>query len=68
MTPSVTIGKAVTCGPKQSTSNDSSILYIYDCFGYRVLNAYFENGKILVLQLDTDDTTVLNPGYYKLTI
>jgi len=75
ITPSITqsmtptsLNKAVTCLEKQSTSNDSSILYLYDCFGYRVLNAYFENGKTLVLQLDTDDTTVLSPGYYKLTI
>ena len=67
-TPTTSLSKAVTCLQKQTTSNDSSILYLYDCFGYRVLNTYFENGKTLVLQLDTDDTTVLSPGYYKLVI
>jgi len=57
-----------TNNPASSSSfNKASTLYISDCVGYKINDALFKNGTLMI-ELDTDDETLLYSGYYKLVI
>jgi hypothetical protein len=48
-------------------AKESSVFYVSDCLGYPVKDVVFKNDT-LILELDTNDDTLLYSGYYKLVL
>ena len=73
MTPNATkiMKNRIACPPQStSTSNsqlDKSVFYVSDCLGYPIKDVLFKNNT-LILELDTNDDSMLYSGYYKLVL